>query len=215
MSRVSSESGWLPCRLLRVTRHERLAPPIVSTVVACPSVRQRHHRKRAFWRSRCRGPKIGRPSQRSVTAPECYGRSETRRTTGRPGSRRPSRPGTATQSRPRPKPCSAPTPARLAVPARPLATVSRRRRPVAAEPERPERPPPRGRPAAGPRLGPDLAADARRARPRRGRVGTARHLGVQDPGTGDPRRPPPGTAELSAGGTDPAGTSGAACAQLP
>jgi Domain of unknown function (DUF4158) len=58
-------------RLLRVTRHEHLAPPIVSTVVACPSVRQRNHRERAFWRSRCRGPKIGRPSPRPVTAPKC------------------------------------------------------------------------------------------------------------------------------------------------
>ena len=43
-------------------------------------MRQHHHRERAFWRSRCRGPKIGRPSQRSVTAPECYCQSETRRT---------------------------------------------------------------------------------------------------------------------------------------
>ena len=61
--------------LLRVTRHEHLAPPIVSTFVACPFVRQRHHRECAFWRSRCRGPKIGRPSPRSVTAPECFVRA--------------------------------------------------------------------------------------------------------------------------------------------
>ena len=76
--------AWDATQCYAVTRYERLAPPIVSTVGACPSVRQRHHRERAFWRSRCRGPKIGRPSQRSVTAPECYGQSETRRRRGYP-----------------------------------------------------------------------------------------------------------------------------------
>ncbi len=61
--------------LLRVSRLENLAPPIVSTIVACPFARQRRHRDRAFWRSRCRDAKIGRPSARSLTAPECNGRA--------------------------------------------------------------------------------------------------------------------------------------------
>jgi uncharacterized protein YdeI (YjbR/CyaY-like superfamily) len=61
--------------LLRVSRLEHLAPPIVSTIVACPFAHQRRHRDRAIWRSRCHDPKIGRSSARSVTAPECNGRA--------------------------------------------------------------------------------------------------------------------------------------------
>jgi hypothetical protein len=32
--------------MLRIARHKHLTPPTVSTGMACPSVRQRHHRER-------------------------------------------------------------------------------------------------------------------------------------------------------------------------
>jgi len=67
------------CRgVLRVTRHEHLAPPIDREHGSwrCPSARQRHQRERAAWRSRCRDPKSGRSLPLSVTAPECRGQGK-------------------------------------------------------------------------------------------------------------------------------------------
>jgi hypothetical protein len=59
--------------VLRVAGHEHFVPPIARTIVACPPVRQRRHRERAFPAKPLLGTRIGRPLPRSVAASECYG----------------------------------------------------------------------------------------------------------------------------------------------